>query len=125
MTAPDEPTTSAAAGDAPPDPAEEAFRRGLVLLYDEEDVEGAEAAWVTADGLGHAGAATHLGLVAFHERRDVAAAEAAYARGAERGDGNGAFHLGLLCEMRGDLEGAEAAFALTSADTPAGPSTSA
>ena len=82
------------------------------MLADDDDVEGAEAAFRRADERGHAEAADEPGVM-LQQRGDLAEAEAAYRRADQRGDGVGAFNLGLLLEARDDPQDhvrAEAAF---------------
>jgi hypothetical protein len=88
--------------------ARTAFRLA-VLLEEQNDLAGAEAAYRRADGQGHAAAASNLGVL-LELRGDLEAAEAAYRRADERGDPNGAFNLAVLLEEQNDLAGAEAAY---------------
>ncbi len=80
-----------------------------VLLEEQGNVEGAEAAYRRADTLGHPAAASNLGVL-LEQRGDRKGARAAYRRADERGEANGAFNLGVLLEAQGDPAGAEAAY---------------
>ena len=97
-------------GDITPAPIDinAAFDLG-VLLEEQKDVAGAEAAYRRADERGHAAAASNLGVL-LEAGGDRAGAEAAYRRADERGEANGAFNLGVLLEGSEDLTGAEAAY---------------
>ncbi|HXO06998.1 MAG TPA: hypothetical protein VN880_03160, partial [Solirubrobacteraceae bacterium] len=70
-----------------------------------------EAAYRSADELGHAAAASNLGLL-LENNGDLDGAELAYRRAADRGDVAGMFNLGALLEQQGDLDGAEKAYRL-------------
>lgn len=88
--------------------AENAFNLG-VLLEEQGDLAGAEAAYRAADEQGYPPAASNLGVL-LEGRGDPAGAEAAYRRADERGEANGAFNLGVLLEEQHDVAGAEAAY---------------
>jgi tetratricopeptide (TPR) repeat protein len=85
-----------------------AFRLG-VLLEEQNDLAGAEAAYRRADLQGHAAAASNLGVL-LERRGDLRSAKAAYRRADERGDPNGAFNLAVLLEEQNELTAAQAAY---------------
>jgi tetratricopeptide (TPR) repeat protein len=88
--------------------ADEAFNHG-VLLEEQQDLDGAAAAYGRADEHGHAAAASNLGVL-LERTGDLAGAETAYRRADERGDAIGAFNLAVLLEEQQDLDGAAAAY---------------
>jgi tetratricopeptide (TPR) repeat protein len=81
-----------------------------VLLEDQGDIAGAEAAYRRADELGDAAGAFNLALLLLTERGDLPGAEAAYRRADERGDAEAALEIAHLLKERGDLSGAEGAY---------------
>jgi len=88
--------------------ADEAFNLG-VLLEEQHDLAGAEAAYRRADERGHAAAASNLGVL-LEGQGDLVGAQTAYRRADERGEANGAFNLGVLLEEQHDYAGAESAY---------------
>jgi tetratricopeptide (TPR) repeat protein len=85
-----------------------AFNTGI-LLSDDGDLSGAEAAYRRADQRGSQRAAFNLGQL-LGRNGDLAGAEAAFRRADERGSPEGAVNHGILLEESGDLMGAEAAY---------------
>jgi tetratricopeptide (TPR) repeat protein len=83
-----------------------------ILLQQQGDLEGAEAAYRRADEHGHADAAFNLAIL-LQQHDDLEGAEAAYRRADARGHAEAAFILGMLLHERGDLEGAEVAYRRT------------
>jgi hypothetical protein len=88
--------------------ANDAFDMGI-QFEQRDDLPAAEAAYRTADQLGHATAALNLGVL-LEERDDFDGAEQAFRRADERGDATAAFHLAWMLQEGGDLSGAEEAY---------------
>jgi peptidoglycan hydrolase-like protein with peptidoglycan-binding domain len=88
--------------------ADIAFHTGI-LLEEQGDLAGAEAAYGRADELGHGASASNLGVL-LEDKGDLAGAEAAYSRADRRGESTGAFNLGVLLEEQHDFESAEEAY---------------
>ena len=80
-----------------------------MLLEEQGDRIGAEAAYRRADQRGDANGAFNLGVL-LEARENLAAAEDAYKRADERGHAAAAANLGVLLEEKGDRIGAEAAY---------------
>ena len=88
-----------------------------VLLEDQGDVTGAEAAYQQAIDSGHADAAPRAALalgMLLERQGDVTGAEAAYQQAIDSGHADAApraaLALGMLLERQGDVTGAEAAY---------------
>lgn len=80
-----------------------------VMLWEQGDAVGAEAAYRQAADLGDGDAHAGLGVL-LSENGDTEGAETAYREALALGHGGGASNLGQLLKARGDLQGAEAAF---------------
>ena len=91
-----------------PGDATGAFNLGL-LLQEQGNLPGAQAAYRRADEHGHGPAASNLGAL-LEEQGASTEAEAAYRRADQRGEATGAFNLGVLLQERGVLDEAEAAY---------------
>ncbi len=88
--------------------ATSAFNTAIILAED-GDLSGAEAAYRRADQRGSLRAAFNLGQT-LKMSGDLKGAETAFRRADERGSPEGAVNLGILLENRGDLAGAAAAY---------------
>ena len=94
-----------------------------MLLYETDDLDGAEAAWRRSAGRGHVRAAANLLFLSRYRRRpdggipvesETPALEEfealSYRRADESGAPTGAFNLGVLLHQQGDTAGAAAAY---------------
>lgn len=85
-----------------------AFERAAALEA-RGDLEGAAAAYLQADRVGHGRAAYRLGIL-LEEQGELTGAEGAYRRAAQRGDSNGALSLASLLEEHGAVQQAIIAY---------------
>lgn len=83
---------------------------GEYLLYEKDDLDGAQEVYEQVERQGDVRGLLNLGTLLEYHREDEEAAEAAWRKADEAGDADGSRNLGRLLRERGDAAEAEAAF---------------